>query len=144
MGWKEACWSSLLIYVLDYAINRDGLRMSRLQSSLENTSNNLTEEEPAAEIARQICLAVEYLHKQGICHRDLKPDNVLLTRGESPIIKVSDFGLAKIVDNQVSALQHGEKDWLISADRLFSKRLAGHRHIWVSSHNIYSNCILTE
>ena len=55
-------------------------------------------EEQAAEIARQILLAVHYLHGAGVCHRDLKPDNVLLTRGDNPVIKVSDFGLAKAVD----------------------------------------------
>lgn len=55
----------------------------------------------ASEIARQMCEAVAYLHSRGVCHRDLKPDNVLLTNGESPVVKISDFGLAKMVDNMV-------------------------------------------
>lgn len=67
--------------LLDFTIRRNGV-----------------DEAEGAEIARQICLAVAYLHSQGVCHRDLKPDNILITAGETPLIKVSDFGLAKMVD----------------------------------------------
>ena len=39
-----------------------------------------------------------YLHSQDITHRDLKPENVLLTNhGEECAIKITDFGLSKVV-----------------------------------------------
>ncbi|KAH3762409.1 protein kinase 1 [Pelomyxa schiedti] len=45
------------------------------------------------------CLhAVKYLHSQGITHRDLKPENILLATPESHVIKISDFGLSRILD----------------------------------------------
>lgn len=47
-----------------------------------------------------VCEAVAYLHSKGITHRDLKPENLLLTRGQKPVCKVTDFGLAKMVDDQ--------------------------------------------
>uniref|UniRef100_A0A182NBU3 non-specific serine/threonine protein kinase n=1 Tax=Anopheles dirus TaxID=7168 RepID=A0A182NBU3_9DIPT len=46
----------------------------------------------------QMCLAVKYLHEQGITHRDLKPDNMLLRDSdEYTLLKVTDFGLSKFV-----------------------------------------------
>ena len=42
---------------------------------------------------------MQYVHAQGVVHRDLKPENVLLTDDTPPIVKVADFGLAKVIDS---------------------------------------------
>lgn len=67
-----------------------------------------------------ICEAVAYLHSRGITHRDLKPENLLLTRGEHPVCKVTDFGLAKMADDQVCAClcAHPDSFWMGAARRL--------------------------
>lgn len=47
----------------------------------------------AERIALQVCEALEYAHRQGIIHRDVKPENILLAPDGS--VKVADFGIAR-------------------------------------------------
>jgi beta-lactam-binding protein with PASTA domain len=47
----------------------------------------------ASEILRQTLLALGHAHREGFVHRDMKPENLLVTR--EGVVKVADFGLAR-------------------------------------------------
>ncbi|XP_043920410.1 calcium/calmodulin-dependent protein kinase type IV [Protopterus annectens] len=58
-------------------------------------------ERDAADAVKQILEAVAYLHEHGVVHRDLKPENLLYaTPAPDAPLKIADFGLSKIVDDQ--------------------------------------------
>lgn len=56
-------------------------------------------EDAGREITRQILEAVKYIHSMGISHRDLKPDNILIEQDDPVLVKLTDFGLAKVQGN---------------------------------------------
>lgn len=44
----------------------------------------------------QLCVSLEYIHKKGVVHADLKPSNILL-QGRDYDVKLTDFGVSILV-----------------------------------------------
>ncbi|MBZ0186190.1 MAG: serine/threonine protein kinase [Candidatus Obscuribacterales bacterium] len=93
--------ASHLYLVMELAEGRSLAELVKSETALEWSD--------AVSIFMQICEALKHAHEKGIYHRDLKPSNVMLVDcedGES-IVKVVDFGIAKIVDEDKDVTQAG-------------------------------------
>jgi serine/threonine protein kinase len=62
-------------------------------------------EEEAKRIMVQVCQGLQQAHKQGIIHRDIKPDNILLTR--DGVAKITDLGLVKDAEEEMNLTRTG-------------------------------------
>ena len=50
------------------------------------------------EIGADLCEALDHAHDRAVVHRDVKPQNVLVTEGDDPRAKLMDFGIARLAD----------------------------------------------
>ena len=59
-------------------------------------------------LARQLCTGVAFLHRACVIHRDLKPANILIDVDRGFLLKIADFGLARVLDSEVAQTVRGD------------------------------------
>ena len=64
-------------------------------------------EDKCAEYIFQLCDALQYCHNLNVCHRDIKPQNILLDENDN--IKLADFGFATIMEAEDSYCTEGDE-----------------------------------
>src|SRR5688572_14957018 len=84
--------------VMEYVEGRSGAQLLQRKGQLDP--------ETSVEIAAQACAGLDYAHKQGIVHRDVKPGNLMVIGGPSTppgeggemTVKLADFGIARAAE----------------------------------------------
>ena len=77
---------------------------------LKTVSTRSFPEKYAKVIFKKILKAFEFLHKNNVCHLDIKPENILFDKEYNPII--IDFGLSEIFDDNNEGVFNGNKGTL--------------------------------
>ncbi|MFL5897024.1 MAG: protein kinase domain-containing protein [Solirubrobacterales bacterium] len=80
--------------VMEYVEGRSGAQILQRQGPVEP--------ETAAEIGIQACAGLDYAHRRGIIHRDVKPGNLMVVGGPvgagEMVVKLTDFGIARAIE----------------------------------------------
>jgi serine/threonine-protein kinase len=80
--------------VMEYVQGRSGAQILQKQGPLDA--------ETTAEIGAQACAGLDYAHRRGIIHRDVKPGNLMVVGGPvgggEMAVKLTDFGIARAVE----------------------------------------------
>jgi uncharacterized protein (TIGR02145 family) len=99
------------------------------------TSYKLNDEQKDL-LLRQILEGIAFLHSQGIIHRDIKPQNILIvTRNGEYIPKITDFGISKKLDANKSSvftnsLAGAGTLAYASPEQLFGKMIKKNTDLW--------------
>ncbi len=80
--------------VMEFVEGRSGAQILQRQGPLEPMA--------AAEIGIQACAGLDYAHRRGIIHRDVKPGNLMIVGGPlgggEMAVKLTDFGIARAIE----------------------------------------------
>jgi serine/threonine protein kinase len=95
-----------VVSVIDFGRSESGLMFIAMELVDGRTLADVIQNEgplPARRVlalTRQICLGLAHAHEKGLVHRDLKPDNIVLTSRDR--VRIVDFGLAIPMDDERS------------------------------------------
>jgi len=84
--------NGLPFFIMEFV---DGLNLRQLERTRKLSARE------ALQIVPQICEALQFAHDEGIVHRDIKPDNILLDKKGR--VKIADFGIAKLMGRETEA-----------------------------------------
>jgi serine/threonine-protein kinase len=94
----------------------------------------------ALEITADICAALEFSHRHGIIHRDIKPGNVMLTQNGQ--VKVMDFGIARALASGATTMT--QTSAVIGTAQYLSPEQARGESVDARSDVYAAGCVLYE
>ena len=99
------------VTIFDFDVSEDGLLYLVMELVAGQSLRQIVRQQrvlplqTVSVIAEQVCAALDEAHRQGIIHRDIKPDNIIVNAMPNGLrVKVLDFGLAKLFDIRTTDL----------------------------------------
>ncbi|MBF0399128.1 MAG: protein kinase [Desulfobacterales bacterium] len=87
----------------------------------------------ALEITKQMLNGLQYCHKNKVLHSDLKPENVLLDRGD---VKIADFGIAKMTKGTVIGNAGGTPQYM-APEQFTDEKTSQRTDLWAVAVILY-------
>ncbi|KAK5644545.1 hypothetical protein RI129_005845 [Pyrocoelia pectoralis] len=84
---------NIFYIVMEYATK------GSLYDFIKNNKPNLLQQQIVLNYFCQILNGLHHIHSKNIIHRDLKSENIFLTGLQSDVVKIGDFGISKILQN---------------------------------------------
>lgn len=76
-----------------------------LISRIKRSPDNKIQPREVFRILKRMAMALDYAHREGFIHRDIKPDNILFRKDNTPVLV--DFGIARAVDSSAQLTTTG-------------------------------------
>ena len=118
-----------IVQVYDFGLDEESGRQYIVMEYVEGSSGaeilsaeGMLDVPEAVGILSQACRGLDYAHRSGVIHRDVKPGNLL--RSRDGVVKLADFGIAKALSEESSITQVGSV--LGTAAYLSPEQASGH------------------
>lgn len=129
--------SGFLYIIMNFCEGGDLYTKLKAQSK----EGKVLEETQVVEWFVQIAMALQYMHERNVLHRDLKTQNIFLTK--SKIIKVGDLGIARVLETSYDMATTMIGTPYYMSPELFSNKPYNHKSdVWALGCCLYEMCTL--
>ena len=113
------------------------------------TDKGRLDQDSVVDIAKQLTMVTDIIHKAGIIHRDLKPDNMMIRNDSAKTIVLIDFGTAKVLGHEAGPNPSagsvvGSPAYSCHHQPLISHAPCDIYAVWRSVFNLITDCIPTQ
>ena len=118
-----------------------GLTLSRYAKEYRQQHGELPLERVAA-LLRPVALALDYAHRKGVLHRDVKPQNVLVHGGPPLEVTLIDFGIAATIRVSMTRYTNVSPDTAGTRPYMSPEQLRGKKHEWDGRSDQYALAVM--
>ncbi|XP_046669961.1 serine/threonine-protein kinase Nek8-like isoform X1 [Homalodisca vitripennis] len=128
----------LLTIVMEFATK------GTLHEYLQKQKGELLPQEIILNLFGQLCLALQYIHNKRTLHRDITTRNILLTGCHGQIVKLTDFGISKVLTSRNKTSSVVGTPCYLSPELCEGKPYGTHSDVWALGCVLYNMCTLRQ